>query len=283
MKLIEVPCYNCHSEKFSDYDSENGYKLVKCNSCGLLLVNPRPAEEDISKAKVRGVHEGKNTIETTGRYMIRKKKRFIKILKDFYPNQELQKKDSSWLDIGCGYGELIEALGHVSNNKVKSTGTELNEIKVASAKKRGLNVDLTDLNDIHEKFDSLSLFNVWSHLPDPVQFISGLKRFLKPGGEILIETGHTSHLEPKHQLVPYYLPDHLSFANKDIVENVLQNVGFEIVKTKIYRSTIYPRLYHPLEIGIEFAKIILRKYGSIKNFFPKHPNRDMFIRARLKG
>ena len=281
MRLIETPCYNCNSTEFSDYDTENGYKLVKCKSCGLLLVNPRPAEEDISKAKLTGVHEGEKTIATTGRYMYRKVSRYKKVLKDFFPNDELKKKKIEWFDIGCGYGELIQTLIKISGGNVKVKGSELNEIKVKGAQARKLDVDFYDIDNMGQQFDTVSLLNVWSHLPDPVKFLDNLKKLIKPGGELFLETGHTSHLIPEHQQYPYYLPDHLSFANQEIVENVLRKIGFEIVETRIYRSTIYPKWYNVREVVIEFAKIFLRKYGSIKNFFPKHPNRDMFVRARL--
>lgn len=282
MKLIEVPCYNCNSSEYELYDTENGYNLVKCSSCGLLYVNPRPAEEDISKAKLTGVHEGETTIATTGRYMHRKVARFNRILRKVYPGDELAQKESTWFDIGCGYGELIQSLNKISKGKVKAKGSELNEIKVAGAKKRNLDVDFYDIDNMGEQFDYLSLFNVWSHLPNPVEFLENLKKLLRPGGELLLETGHTSHLKKEHQHYPHYLPDHLSFANQDIVENVLKNIGFEIVETHLFRSPIYPVLYNPLDVGIELAKIVLNKYGSFKNFFPKHPNRDMFVRARLK-
>lgn len=283
MKLVKVPCYNCDSREFKEYDSENGYNLVKCFSCGLLLVNPRPSEEDISQAKLTGVHEGESEIATTGRYARRRVKRYIGILNDMFPANELSKKESTWFDIGCGFGELMEALVSYSDSRIKVKGSELNEIKVAVAKKRKLDVDFYDLNEMDIKFDRISLLNVFSHLPDPVNFLERLKSLLKPGGELLLETGHTSHLDKKYQQKPYYLPDHLSFANQEILENILTNIGFNILDTKIYRSPLYPRVLNPIEVSIELLKIVLGKHGQIKHFFPKQPNRDMYIRCRLNS
>lgn len=282
MRPIKVSCYNCNSDTYTDYDSENGFKLVKCDSCGLLYVNPRPADEDISKYKLNGVHEGEIEIATTGRYASRKVGRYLQILKDFFGDNDLNKKGIEWFDIGCGYGELIEALDKYTDGNIIVKGSELNEIKIKSAQNRGLDVDFYDIDEMNHRFDVVSLFNVWSHLPDPVSFIEGLKKLLKPGGELFLETGHTSHLEPKDQQIPYYLPDHLSFASQDIVENTLKKVGFEIIETNIYRSANFPKWYNFTEIAIEVVKIVLRKNGCIKNFYRKHPNRDMFVRARLK-
>jgi SAM-dependent methyltransferase len=279
MRLENTSCYNCGSAAYKHYDSENGFNLVKCSGCGLLYVTPRPSEEDISKAKLTGVHEGDKTITTTGRYARRRVGRYVNILKDLYPDNELKNVPLHWFDIGCGFGEFLEALARFSDNKIEARGAEQNEIKIRSAKKR--NLDAYDFDASDKVYDYVSLLNVYSHLPNPVKFIGNLKKIIKPGGELLIETGDTCQLDSKYHHKPYYLPDHLSFANREIVENILMKCGFEIIRTRLYRSPLFPRLYSVQEVAIEFLKIVLRKHGSFKHFFPKHPNRDMYIRCRL--
>lgn len=281
--LVRVSCYHCGSDRFEAFDRENGYELVKCEGCGLLLVNPRPAEESISRAKLTGVHEGERTVATTGRYARRRVRRYLAILDEFYPDGELARGSCAWLDVGCGFGELIEALARHSAGAVDALGTELNEFKVASARARGLNVGMHDLDELDRAFDTISLLNVWSHLPDPVRFIEGLKPSLGPGGELFLQTGDTCHLGPEDQHAPYYLPDHLSFANRDIVESVLDGIGFDTVHARVYRSPMYPRWTNLEETAIEFAKIALRRNGSLRNFFPRYPDKDLFIRARLRS
>jgi len=173
-------------------------------------------------------------------------------------------------------------LNKFSDGNVSAKGSELNEIKVKFAQKRNLDIDFYDIDNMNQTFDAISLLNVYSHLPDPVAFLTNLKKLLNVGGILFLETGHTSHLEKKDQHTPYYLPDHLSFANKDIVESILKKIGFEIMQTKIYRSPVYPRLSSPEEVAIELAKIVSPKHhGSLKNFFPSYPDKDMFIQARL--
>lgn len=279
MKLIEIICYNCGSNLSELYDEENGFSLVKCQKCGLLYVNPRPSDKDISESLLYGMHEGKKTISTTGRYSRLRTRRYNKILRDLYPDGRLKKKGASWLDIGCGFGEFMEALMQYSDKTLTIKGSEPNIYKINSAKKRHLDVDFLDLDKIEEKFDFVSLLNVYSHLPDPVMFLTKLSRLLKDDGELLIETGHSAHLPKPLHHKPYFLPDHLSFANKEIVENILIRSGFKIIKTRIYRHPQFPAYNDIPEVGKEILKIILNKNGKISNFFPKEPNRDMYIRC----
>ncbi len=280
MSLITINCYNCGSSEYSLYDIENGYKYVKCNNCNLIYLNPRPLNGDISASHEIGEHRGNKLINVTGKYKKQKVTRYINILKNFYKKDELENKN--WLDIGCGFGEFMEALISYTNSEIKINGSEPNKYKIHSCKSRELDVSFIDLDVWDEKYDFISLLNVYSHLPDPIEFLKKLKRFLSTNGELFIETGHSSHLPVKYHHKPYYAPDHLSFANKEIVESILQRLGFDIIKTEVYRVENFPRIIDIKGNLKQLARIFLRRGGSWSNLLAKHPNRDMFIRARLK-
>jgi SAM-dependent methyltransferase len=281
MKLIERSCYNCNSKESDYYDSENGFVLVKCKKCGLLYVNPRPKDEDISKAIILGVHKGEKEKSVTGRYSRSRINNYLKVLSDFFPKETLQKNGLKWLDVGCGFGEFIEALENYSNKNLSVRGTDPNENKILSARKRNLNVSSVDFDDHDIQYDYISLLNVYSHLPDPIEFLSNLKNKLKPKGELFLETGHSSHLPPKYHHKPYDLPDHLSFANREILVGILEKIGFEIIDVKIYRPSCFTKYYEMKSVAKLLAKIVLGKGGRISNLFPKYPNGDMYIRCKL--
>lgn len=280
--LIETNCYNCGSSESTLYDVENGYHYVKCSGCGLIYLNPRPKEEDITSASYSGEHIGEKKINVTGRHKIRMIRSYLKKLSDFYKEGELQIKGAEWIDIGCGFGEFINSLKLFSNFQLNVCGSEPNKQKAMSCKKRGIEVDFIDLETHSKKYDYISLLNVYSHLPNPIIFLKKLKRLLKPGGELFIETGHTSHLPVKDHQRPYNAPDHLSFANREIVESILERIGFDIIETRIYRNESLPKITNLNGVILQLAKIILRRGGNWRNFFNKYPNRDMYIRARLR-
>jgi len=110
INVIYTTCYNCQSDRYEFFDTEYGYNLVKCMNCGLLYVNPRPDDHYITKAAMLGVHTGKKEKAVTGRYHYYKVKYYLKILEDLYPAESLRKSGLCWLDVGCGFGEFIEAL-----------------------------------------------------------------------------------------------------------------------------------------------------------------------------
>lgn len=280
-QVVKTHCYNCLSNDNSYFDSEYGYDLVKCNTCGLLYVNPRPSEKYIENATMYGVHIGNSQKVVTGNYHRYKIKIFKNALKDLYMPDTFQKKDMKWLDIGCGYGEFIEALTSYCNGNVEVHGIDPNLTKIESALKRGLTVSNEKLEDINIKFNFISLLNVYSHLPNPVDFLENIKRYLEDDGELLLQTGHLSHLPKEYQTKPYGLPDHLSFANMEIVSDILETMGFDIITVKLYRSSVYPKYNEFMKIIKLLVKVAIRRGEKLNYLWPEHPDTDMYIRCKL--
>ena len=108
-----------------------------------------------------------------------------------------------------------------------------------------------------------------------------LKKNLAPNGEIFLQTGHTCHLPVKYHHRPYQMPDHLSFANREIVENIFKKLGFEIVHVNIYKNEFFPYTFNLTRFIKEFVKVLLRRRKSFAGLIPRYPYQDMFIRCRL--
>ena len=268
-----VCCYNCKSTNSSLYAEENGYKLVKCDQCGLLYVNPRPGKEEMSQATMSGLHKGEKIINVTEVFKPEKVKHYLSILFDLY-GTDIPTDKKSWMDIGCGNGEFLLALSKYFTHNIDAKGIEPNVHKQQVAKDKGLNVGFYDLKTTSEKYDTISILNVYSHLPDPVEAFTNWRDLLKPGGELIIETGDSSHLSYKEHHKPFYLPDHLSFANEEIVTSILKRTGYEVIVIKKYR-------YHMglLATVKDTILFILRKKKYLFSTFNKRPT-DMWIRAR---
>jgi 2-polyprenyl-3-methyl-5-hydroxy-6-metoxy-1,4-benzoquinol methylase len=277
MQLINVNCYNCHSNEYKLYDRENGYNLVKCSNCGLLYVNPRPIDDEITLAHRVGIHRGEQELHSTNPFNDIMIQRYQKILTDFYNPLELYNK--TWLDIGCGNGEFLVALRAFTGNRLQIKGSEPNTLKVQTARDHKLNVNFIDLGRHDDKYDFVSFLNVYSHLPNPIEALNNWKRLIKKDGEIFIETGHSCHLPSRYHFKPYLIPDHLSFANKKILISILSKSGFKILKLKIYRGNYYPP-FTPINISKEFAKMIIGRNNHFHSFIPEYRHGDMFIRAK---
>jgi SAM-dependent methyltransferase len=258
--------------------SENGFTMVKCQGCGLLYVRERPDDNSIRDATAIGQHHGDETLDANVRYNAAVYPEYRKVLRQIF------KPDfgdiRSWLDVGCGYGEFIDVVRELSSGKIEMFGSEPNVTKQNAAKNRGLKVGYFDLDSHEMRYDMVSLLNVYSHLPDPAQFIGTLKRVIKPGGEFLIQTGDAAKFTASEILKPLCLPDHLSFASEKIVSDILNRNGFEVVSVNKF-----PDLpINMKKIVKEIVKYILPKYDSyIKYYLNWHKYQDsrMYIRAKL--
>jgi len=156
----------------------------------------------------------------------------------------------SWLDIGAGYGEFIEAVMAVAPNGSNILGIEPMQPKAIAAQKRGLNVKNIFLSDVNEKYDIISLINVFSHIPDIKSFLNEIKQVLKPSGYFFLETGNTADLQSaKEAPTELDLPDHLIFAGEKQIEMWLTEAGFEILSIKKIRKDTF----------INFLKNIIKK------------------------
>jgi len=271
-------CYFCGSEQHTFYAEENGFHLVKCGVCGLLFIDDRPNNSEISQAAKQGIHGGLNSFDVTGGFEPAKIAIYLKILEDLF-NGDLGNK-KSWLDVGCGHGEFMIAVQKYGSDEVIVRGTEPNVRKQESARERGLNVNYFEIESHEDKYDIISMLNVYSHLPDPITFINSLKRILKPQGELILETGDTAGLSAKDHYRPFYLPDHLSFASESIVLGILKRLDFDILSIRKY-----PYMGFNLNrIVKELIKAILPHYQSRLKYYRRiYSQTDMFIRARLRS
>ena len=272
-------CYFCGSGQHTFYAEENGFHLVKCDVCGLLFVENRPSDSNISQAHKQGIHGGIKTFDVTGSFNPGKVSWYLNVLKDLFHGELCNKK--TWLDVGCGHGEFIQAVQTYYSGVIVK-GTEPNVYKQESAKKRGLNVGYFDVESLDEKYEVVSMLNVYSHLPDPPAFLRSMKKLLEPHGELILETGDTAGLAARDHYRPFYLPDHLSFASEGIVVGLLERIGFEILSIKKY-----PFVRFDLN-GIirELVKAILPHHKSRLKYClktKKYSQIDMFIKARLKS
>jgi 2-polyprenyl-3-methyl-5-hydroxy-6-metoxy-1,4-benzoquinol methylase len=92
-----------------------------------------------------------------------------------------------WLDFGCGFGEILKAVGPFS---ASTAATELNRTQSNFVRAAGFDVR----NDIAEfgrtDFEVVTLFHVLEHLLDPVAMLAHIKRHCSPGATIIVEVPH---------------------------------------------------------------------------------------------
>jgi len=234
-----IDCPYCNTSKSEPWVEENGFVAVKCSECGLVYVNPRPVQSLISEGVETGVHSnvehGRTAIvRRLGGPMVA---RYKKILAAMF-NDVWEKADPiSWLDVGAGYGEVVEAVFALAPEGSQVEGIEPMEPKATRARALGIKVNNKYLCDVTEKYDFVSLVHVYSHIPDFRVFLKKLKGVLAENGEFYFETGNIGDLGLSSEVpTELDLPDHLVFAGEKHLTGYLTDAGFSIVAIRRLRK-----------------------------------------------
>lgn len=276
--LEHVPCPLCRGKRHEPWGWENGYACVRCASCGLLYVTPRPAAAYIDRAVQLGVHASEQVeMNVVGRRAGWKVPRFRKSLQGVMPDLARERGPLRWLDVGAGFGEFVEAVRSLAPEGSTCEGIEPMVRKAQDAQQRGLPVRAAMMEDVQERYDVISLIDVFSHIPDFHAFLRNIQRLLKPGGEILLKTGNAADLRYRSQFPgPLTLPDHLTFGGEPQVRRFLEEAGFEVVDVRADRMD---GIVYSLR---NLAKWILRHPVCLSLPYTS-PARILWIRARLRA
>ncbi len=274
-KLISISCPYCNANEPALFMQENGYDLMQCQKCDFLYVNPRPSSASIDETVHTGVHTELGGHNVTARRIEGKVKLYQKLFKKTMPDAFKSQAPISWLDIGAGYAEIIEAVAELAPKGSRITGLEPMKPKADAAKKMGFNIINGYLGDVEEKFQYASLIHVFSHLPDFRSFLEELKSILEPGGELIIETGNLADVTKKNHIPgDLDLPDHLTFAGQKHLIGFLEDAGFTIVDIQVMRRNELLTF-----IKIIVKKLIGRKVNIVLPYVTEC--RNIMIRARL--
>ena len=275
IRLEQIACPLCGGADSESWGTENGFACVKCRGCGLVYVNPRPTVEEISRANEIGEHRtADDVLHVVYKRSRRKALRYATTVRAVFPDLVASAKPVRWLDVGAGFGELVEVLLDILPAGSQVMGIEPMAPKVAAAQARGLPVYQADLSQVGARFDVISLINVFSHVPDFHGFLARLRQLLKDDGELFIETGNGGDL-PSMRDYPdlLYLPDHLVFAGEAHMRDYLAQSGFTVASTATFR----------VDTAAQFGKNLVKAAlgRRIKLALPyRSPFRRVLIRAR---
>ncbi len=273
-----IKCPLCGSDSYTAWGEENGFACVRCVGCGFLYVNPRPVAESIDRGVQLGMHQDEQTnLNVIGSRMAWKVRAFKKVIQDIYPELQSRATPIRWLDVGAGFGELVEVIRDIAPAGSVCEGIEPMIPKAEDARRRGLPIQTLYMQDVKQSYDIVSLIDVFSHIPDFHSFLTDVKKLLLPGGEVFLKTGNAADLKNRSQFPgPLTLPDHLTFGGERQVQRFLTEAGFKIESTRRYRID---GLVYSLR---NIAKWILQRPVCLSLPYTSH-SRALYIRARLQN
>lgn len=271
-----IACPYCSADDAAFWAEENGFTAVKCNPCGFIYVNPRPAKSIIKDAVETGYHmELPDQKSAVARRIPWRIGEYRRVFKKMYSDVWAARQPISWLDIGAGYGEVVEAVISIAPKGSVVEGVEPMKPKARVAKELGLPVHNGYLKELTKRYDFVSLVHVFSHIADFRSFLEDIKTVLNEGGQFYFETGNAADLKSRFEVpTELDLPDHLTFAGKAHIIGFLEQAGFKVVQLdEIRRDGL-----------INFAKNIVKKLIG-RNVHLRIPytsgHRAIRVRARL--
>jgi len=248
-------CIVCKSKNVEKFWASLGYRLARCNNCGMVW-DPFPPESVISiYNKNYFINENpKGGYANYFEGMRINRKTFSDRLKKI--EKKLGKK-GKLLDVGCALGDCLYEAKRLGWKDAQ--GIEVSDYAYKFAKRRGLNVSKGDLSGFkfpEESFDIVAFQDVIEHIKDPLTELKKVYKILSPGGIIFIITPDVSGFWSKFlgPLWYHYKPtEHLNYFSQKSISFILKKSGFKNITTS--------KTYHILSL-----EYILNR---LKYYYPK--------------
>ncbi|MAG59713.1 hypothetical protein CMO96_02910 [Candidatus Woesebacteria bacterium] len=229
------------------FDIPGIFDVKRCHRCNLVFLDPQPSREVLKK---HYPHQQYYSYKTRAKglsgligqfrsYLIKHYykptilSRMFSILVKGVP--AIPKKPSGnpgkILDVGCGSGSTLVLLKELGWDVY---GIEIDKNAVKIAQERGLlNVKLGEYEKIadfpNNYFDSIRLYHVIEHIPDPRNCLQLIHKKLKPGGEVLLGTPNTDSTVSKLFGRFWYhldIPRHLFVFSPKTLSRIVKSEGF---------------------------------------------------------
>jgi SAM-dependent methyltransferase len=286
--LEYIDCDFCGKNKTSLFleaeykDTRERFKIVRCDNCGLIYLNPRPAKEEIARYyppdsyysyqdfsnRKFNYREWLKKISLEGYY--NSKNIFKKLIARFLvPNFMIvvpKERMGRLLDIGCGSGEF---LNQMRNFGWEVYGVEINPESAIIGNKKGLTIFCGELESADfpdDYFDVVVLSQCLEHVYSPSSYLREIHRIIRPEGTLIIGVPNIECLESKifeenwHALE---VPRHLYFFSVSSLRRYLEKYGFMVEKVLSKKFSL------PLSgLRADLSSFIWNRYKE-KNFWGK--------------
>ena len=246
-------CYLCETQGELLYENlvdrlfraPGKWNLRRCRNpeCGMVWLDPLPLEEDIGKAYAKYYTHSATPMRRTWFIGLLRRLAFaFRALanpihgerKRLFSMHLDKVKPGKLLDVGCGNGVRLAKLRALGWDVY---GQDVDPVAVAYARETlGLEAHLGRLRDVpfaENSFDCVTLNHVIEHAHDPVGLLRESRRFLKPGGLLVIVTPNVSSFAHKH-FGPFWRglepPRHIHLFSPNTLSATTAKAGFKVTR-----------------------------------------------------
>jgi len=180
-------CNLCGATRAHAVFVKQGWRLVRCDSCTLLRVDPQPTATQVLQLYAPESGYQQHRLHDDNRYANWEAHRARELAALIGPAS----RGAALLDIGCATGTFLTV---ARANGWRVRGLELGR-HLAEHGRRVHQLDI-EIGDIHEaaarfdasSFDAITMWDVVEHLARPRNAVASLVRLLKPGGALYVST-----------------------------------------------------------------------------------------------
>jgi SAM-dependent methyltransferase len=215
------------------------FNVVECQSCGLIYLNPRPVPRELSRYYPSDYRPYVAPVQAAQRRISRWDARYglykrLRAVAGMQPKGRL-------LDVGCATGDFLLF--------ARERGWDVNGVELIDEAagycrdKLGLPVVTGDILEAAfepDRFDVVTLWNVFEHLYDPKATLQEIQRVLRPDGLLVMAVPDVGSLDARlfgPAWAGYDVPRHLYTFSRETLDRMLSKAGFHVVRRRCLDSS----------------------------------------------
>jgi SAM-dependent methyltransferase len=251
IKLTFVKCCICersnatiigNGQDFEYHTSRETFSVMRCNSCGLIYLNPRPVISEFKKIYPPSYHAYNFSENNFGfPYKVRSRIETWRLLHDCRRLPD----NARILDVGCGDGFHLSLLARLGKKNWSFEGIDIDKHAIEAATLKGLKVHMGTVEQVDlpaENYDLIFLIMTIEHVERPDETLFSLKKLLKKGGRLVIVTDNTSSIDfsffKQHYWGGYHFPRHWNLFSPYSLKKLAEKTGFEVMSLKTIISPV---------------------------------------------
>lgn len=251
LRLVPTTCAVCGAddsdpiavgEDFEYRTTPDSFLAVRCRRCGLVYLDPRPAESEHAVIYPDDYHAYDFSEDRFGLvYKVRRRleaRRLLKVARGL-------PRDARILDVGCGDGFHLGLLAEFGPTSWRVEGLDPDPRAAARGEEVGLTIHTGVVQDVdlpEASYDLALLIMTIEHVADPAAVLTGVRRLLKPGGRLLIITDNTGSpdfgLFKRRHWGGYHFPRHLNLFDQPSLRQLAGRTGWEVAELGTMTSPV---------------------------------------------
>jgi 2-polyprenyl-3-methyl-5-hydroxy-6-metoxy-1,4-benzoquinol methylase len=238
-------------------DLPGQFFLVRCTSCGLMRLDPRPSPASIIAyyPSTYGPHQDPDTLTSAGDRVRPGWQATVRRRFDFRTQPLPPVKPGHALELGCAVGTFLD---HLRDDGWVVEGLEPSQAAADRARAKGHQVETIPIEQaelFREPYDLIVAWMVLEHLHDPIAALKKLTHWADPAGWLVVSVPNAAAIEFalfKDRWYALQLPTHLYHFTPTTLAALLEKGGWRV--DRIVHQRVLTNLIGSLEFLLRDAK-----------------------------